>query len=287
MIIDLGNGLAPNRCQAIIWTNDNTVQWCFYASPGLHVLTHWGRVTHICVSKLIIIGSDNGLSPVRPQVIIWTNAGILLIGPLRTNFSEISIEIHIFSFKKMHLKMSSGNWQPSCVGLNVLMTWKMVGKTCKISLVISNCKKNLNWWIWPIAPNNCKIVQMKMQYISVAWCMTAVSPVCWQWGYHGLALSYQNVRWNTMIICKVSSIFCSHHTAPVEDAPSFISFSYIYFYPCDAVLCRDDRNRYQVCWYFGGGIYNRHSICRHSVISNLFSLDIMSLSCEIAIRQIS
>ena len=26
-------------------------------------LTHWGRVTHICVSKLTIIGSDNGLSP--------------------------------------------------------------------------------------------------------------------------------------------------------------------------------------------------------------------------------
>ena len=28
--------------------------------------------------------------------IIWTNAGILLIGPLGTNFSEILIEIYIF-----------------------------------------------------------------------------------------------------------------------------------------------------------------------------------------------
>ena len=56
-------------------------------------LTHWGRVTHICVSKLTIIASDNGLSPGRRQAIIWTNAGILLIGPLGTNFSEISIEI--------------------------------------------------------------------------------------------------------------------------------------------------------------------------------------------------
>ena len=27
------------------------------------VLTHWGRVTHICVCKLTIIDSDNGLSP--------------------------------------------------------------------------------------------------------------------------------------------------------------------------------------------------------------------------------
>ena len=56
-------------------------------------LTHWWRVTHICVNKLTIIGSDNGLSPGRRQVIIWTNAEILLIGPLGTNFSEISIEI--------------------------------------------------------------------------------------------------------------------------------------------------------------------------------------------------
>ena len=31
------------------------------------------------VSKLIIIGSNNGLSPDRRQVIIWTNARILLI----------------------------------------------------------------------------------------------------------------------------------------------------------------------------------------------------------------
>ena len=36
---------------------------------------------HICVSKLTIIGSDNGLSPSRRQAIIWTNAWILLIGP--------------------------------------------------------------------------------------------------------------------------------------------------------------------------------------------------------------
>ena len=83
-------------------------------------LTHWGRVTHICVSKLTIIGSDNGLSPDRRQAIIWTNAGILLIGPLRTNFSEILIEILTFSFKKMRLKVSSAKRRPFCLGLNVL-----------------------------------------------------------------------------------------------------------------------------------------------------------------------
>ena len=83
-------------------------------------LTHWGRVTHICVSKLTIIGSDNGLSPDWRQAITWTSTGILLIGPLGTNFSEILVEIYAFSFKKMHLKMSSGKWRPFCLGLNML-----------------------------------------------------------------------------------------------------------------------------------------------------------------------
>ena len=81
--------------------------------------THWGRVTHIWVSKLTIIGSDNGLSPGRRQAIIWTNAGILFIGSLGTKFNEILIGIQIVSFTKMHLKMSSAKWVPFCLGLNV------------------------------------------------------------------------------------------------------------------------------------------------------------------------
>ena len=83
-------------------------------------LTHWGRVTHICVSKLTNIGSDNGLSPRRRQAIIWTNAGIFLIRTFGTNLSEIVIEIQTFSLKKMRLKMSSAKRQPFCLGLNVL-----------------------------------------------------------------------------------------------------------------------------------------------------------------------
>ena len=65
-------------------------------------LTHCDRVTHICVGTNTNIGSDNGLSPGRRQAIIWTNAGILFIEPLGTNFSGITSEIHTFSFKKMH-----------------------------------------------------------------------------------------------------------------------------------------------------------------------------------------
>ena len=94
-------------------------------------LTHWGRVMHICISKLTIIGSDNGLSPGQCQAIIWTNAWILLNGSLGATFSEISSEINIFSFKKMHLKMSSGNWQPSCLSLNVLITLNIATRVTK------------------------------------------------------------------------------------------------------------------------------------------------------------
>ena len=107
--------LALNRRKVIIWTNVGPVYYRLSVS-----ITHWGRVTHICVSKLTNIGSDNGLSSCRRQTIIWTNAGMSFIGPLGTNFSEILIEIRTFSFKKMHLKMSSGKWRPFCLGLNVL-----------------------------------------------------------------------------------------------------------------------------------------------------------------------
>ena len=67
-------------------------------------LTHWGRVTHLCVCKLAIIVSDIGLSPGRHQVIIYTNGGILPTGPSGTNFTEILNAIYILSFKKMHSK---------------------------------------------------------------------------------------------------------------------------------------------------------------------------------------
>ena len=89
---------------------------------------------HICVNKLTTIGSDNGLSPGQCQAIFWNNVGILLIGHLGTNFTENQIEILTFSFKKMHLKMSSGIWRPFCLSLNVfnqaLTTVSMILVSC-------------------------------------------------------------------------------------------------------------------------------------------------------------
>ena len=56
-------------------------------------LTHWGRVTHICVGNLATIGSNNGLSPGRRQTIILIKVGILF------NWSR-STYIYTFLFKK-------------------------------------------------------------------------------------------------------------------------------------------------------------------------------------------
>ena len=100
---------------------------CHYEKKLQHpLLTHLGRVTHICVIKLNLIGSDNGLSPGRCQAIIWTNDGILLIGSLGTNFSDILIEIDTFSFKKIAFenvlwKMATILSRPQCV--KPVMVW--------------------------------------------------------------------------------------------------------------------------------------------------------------------
>ena len=110
------------------------------------MLTNWDLLTHICVTKLIIIGSDNGLSNGRHNAIIWTSAGILLTGPLERQLGEILIEIHTFSFKKIHLNISSGKWGQFCFGFNVLMfyvTVSYVGSCCVVLFVL---------WYWLISP---------------------------------------------------------------------------------------------------------------------------------------
>ena len=117
------------------------IRKCSYSKRRL---THWGRVTHICVVKLTIIGSDNGLSPGRRQAIIWTNAGILLIGPLGTNFIEILAGIQTFSFKKMHLKMSSAKWRPFCLGLNVLTLLAWITEGVQYPHLQKNIRKGYN-----------------------------------------------------------------------------------------------------------------------------------------------
>ena len=69
-------------------------------SNAMPLKTYWGRVSLVCVNTVTIIGSNNGLSPGWPQSIIWTNDGILPIGPLGTNYNEILIKIQKFQSEK-------------------------------------------------------------------------------------------------------------------------------------------------------------------------------------------
>ena len=106
-------------------------------------LTLWGEVTHIGVSKLTIIGSDNDLSPGWRKAIIWTNAGISLIEPLEINLSEILIEIYICAFTKMHVKMSSGKWRPFHLGLNM---FSENGKSRDTIQWDAEATSGFQWW---------------------------------------------------------------------------------------------------------------------------------------------
>ena len=94
----------------VLWGNQSSAH---------NTCTLLGRVTHISVSKIAIINSDDGLSPGRRQAIIQTNHKILLIGPLGTCLMETLIGIRNFSFKKMYLNMSSRKWRPFSPGLNM------------------------------------------------------------------------------------------------------------------------------------------------------------------------
>ena len=56
VIIGSDNGLAPNRRQAIIWTNDDLVHWRIHASLGLNELlitkaNDWKDIYITCLNE--------------------------------------------------------------------------------------------------------------------------------------------------------------------------------------------------------------------------------------------
>ena len=128
------------------------------------------------VSKWTIIGSDNGLSPGQCQAIIWTNFQILLIRTLGKNFSEIFSEIHIFSFKNMHLKMSA-TWHQFCLGLNVL------------KLNSSSSEMTISCWTESLYPT---------------------SPITW------LKLRSQGISSNGIDLFLLEVLWPEHHNGPNE-----------------------------------------------------------------------
>ena len=102
-------------------------------------------MTHICVGNLIIMGSDNGLSPGRRQAIIWTNAGILLIGIIGTNCSEISKFKHCHSRNciwKFRLRNGGHFVSASMCQTNQMNTFLIIHRFTHVGLpniMVSSC----------------------------------------------------------------------------------------------------------------------------------------------------
>ena len=116
------NGTAGNISLTVKWLQLNLavyIERCRMISKLTWIQTPLilcGWVTHICASKLTIISSDNGLSPGWRQAIIWTNARISLIGPMRTNLSETPIEIlQEIALENVVRKLAAILPRPRCV----------------------------------------------------------------------------------------------------------------------------------------------------------------------------
>ena len=120
----LQNPFLSDLLKFLAWTLDIDVlvkMWYFMWIFFLYLLLQGFDLNDIYLSmNWDGIGSGYGLSPVQHQAITWTNAALLSVGHLGTNFSEIWIVILSFSVKKIHLKMFPGS-QPSCLSLNVLI----------------------------------------------------------------------------------------------------------------------------------------------------------------------
>ena len=185
-------------------------------------LTHWGWVTHICVGNLTIIGSDNGLSPGRRQAIIWTNAGILLIGPWGTNFSEILIGINTFSFKKIHLNMSSAKWCPFCLGLNVLNLYSILALPSTSDDPIGHIYTTYCGLLMPYGDNRSgsTLAQIMAMLPDGTKPLPEVLNQCWVLNFcsiHQRAISQHMTK---LILCIMSlKIFTFKITGPISQDP--------------------------------------------------------------------
>ena len=82
----------------------------------IHHLAHLPLVPHIFVSESGQHCCRWWLASIRRQAIIQTNAWLLWIGHLGTNFNDLLINIQNFLLTRMHLTISSAKWRPFHLG---------------------------------------------------------------------------------------------------------------------------------------------------------------------------
>ena len=125
---------------------------------------------HIYASvNLVSIGSDNGLSPMRRQAITWTNACLLSIEPLGTNFSEVLIKIPNFSSMKMHLNISSAKWRPFCSGEMSWYGYNIGPSWTDSALYVSCFVQAFMCLLMPCSPYQSPEADIKPQIAACCW----------------------------------------------------------------------------------------------------------------------
>ena len=118
----------------------------YWYTNHVNGLINWGRVTHICVSKINHHWS-------REWFVAWSapshylnQCWIIVHWNLKNKLQWNLNKICTFTFKKMHLKMSSVKWRPFCLGLNMLRTIIQRQQTAKynhVHISMGQYKKDL------------------------------------------------------------------------------------------------------------------------------------------------
>ena len=107
--------------------------------------THWGWVMHVCVSKLNINGSDNGLAPTMWQTIHYLNQWWNVVNWTLRNKLQWNFKWNPYIFiQEMYLNVSSAKWRPLCLCLNVLNHLPI----WEIKWIVSKLGQHHAYW-WP------------------------------------------------------------------------------------------------------------------------------------------
>ena len=117
----------------------SSVKWQPFCQWG-DELTHWGRVTHICVSKLTTIGSDNGLAPNHYLNQWWNIVNWTLRNNLQWNFNwNSNIFIRKNALENVVCEMASILSRPQCVNKPSHISHFLGSGKVKVAWLASAC----------------------------------------------------------------------------------------------------------------------------------------------------
>ena len=139
------------------WKKLSTMSmWMAWVYSGCLDLTHWGRVTHICVGNLTIIGSDSGLSAPSHylnqcwNIVNWTPRNKLQWNVYRNSY----IFIQENPFENVVWKMVAILSRPQCVnslatgdGFQHHESWSILVQVMALCLMAPSHYLNQCWLI--------------------------------------------------------------------------------------------------------------------------------------------